>query len=381
MYFQSNMLLLCIALWLCIQSIESSGSDLRAGSSCHPNSRSKCASGLICQNEVCKIDTKGICTNDRDHCAEGLSCVGTGRRKRCYVPMGPGKECLIDPYWFCASNLVCENEICKIPQGGDCTGYEDSCASGLMCLGRNNRKTCGMVVDVGGVCGNDPSKVCDDGLTCDRNTCKIAESESCSSSPDACASGLSCVGRSGKEQCQAISTVGERCEVAGGSTCEGGLVCENSVCKISNRGTCTQNRDQCANGLSCVGSGEQKRCMKLMGPGGRCNTDPFWVCSRGLLCQRNRCRLQLDADCTDDPKYCELGLVCTGNKDDKKCTKPLALGEKCHQNPFEMCGRSSICDKKDLRCKIKRGKSCFRASGYCVSGTRCRGKGRRKKCY
>jgi len=222
-------------------------------------------------------------------------------------------------------------------------------------------------LSAGSPCRRKSRLQCEPGLTCDKKTCKISERGSCTSTPNECASGLSCVGPSGRKRCEVLSKAGEKCAPTGYNICARQLVCQNRVCKIQDSGTCTNAEDQCADGLSCVGTSRKKRCKVLMGPG-------------GVSCRGKRCRLPLDADCSDNPDDCKKGLVCTGHRDDKKCREPLALGDRCGHDPFRMCSSSDVCDKKDSKCKIPKGGSCSRRTKYCVSGTKCAGKKRRPKC-
>eukprot|EP00171_Calliarthron_tuberculosum_P003058 IDg3058t1 len=94
----------------------------------------------------------------------------------------------------------------------------------------------------------------------------------------------------------------------------------------------------CSRGKVCAGTLYKKKCVKPMGHGKRCGTDPFWVCKKSLRCIKNRCRRRV-ARC---PR-CSRGKVCAGTLYKKECVKPMGLGKRCGTDPFWVC-------KKSLRC-------------------------------
>lgn len=311
-----------------VSSISASGAkSLSAGESCHPNSIPKCGSGLSCEDEVCKIEDRGECTDTPDLCVSGKACVGTLTKKKCKTLMGPGEQCEVDPFWVCENGLECDDKVCKITQGGECTESPTECLDGLTCVGTNKRKLCKVVRELGETCGQDPFWVCEDGLVCE-GTCRIPEGGSCDDAPNACVSGTRCISDivgsgkvCGKPKPAKPVPAGGACKVTGTDKCDKGLKCERNVCKIKSEGVCTNNVDDCQSGTMCVGTDRKKKCKRPMGVGKSCK-DPFWVCRSSL-----------------------------------------------------------VCDEHDLICKIPRGSACKkRTAKLCVSGTKCVG-GRRKKCH
>lgn len=241
-------------------------------------------------------------------------------------------------------------------------------------------------------CGN--NRVCQSGLCFIRrdSRCKI------SSSVPPCEPKTKCV----HGVCRRTATLGQTCRRKDDyRDCDNGLECDNNVCKLSNNGNCTPNPGSCATGLLCVGRAGKKRCRKPMQAGGRCRTDPYWICAKNLVCgDDNICRVRRgdsclpqrvgnddDDDDDDDKKKnkslpCVKGTECIGSRTVKKCEKANAPGGACAivNNPTAICESGLICEKKV--CKVPKDKSCLRNGKpvECISGTKCVGSDQRKTC-
>lgn len=342
-----------------------------------------CESVLSCEDNVCKISSGGVCTDNTKLCAKGLSCVGTGTLKKCKTLRKVNQKCGKDPFWVCKSGLVCQG-TCKIAEDGVCTSSTKSCATGLACVGLRRTKRCKVLVSINGVCGKTDFDICKRGLVCQKKKCKIPNGQSCDGAPKtACVSGTVCVKESDKgPRCLVPPPVkvGGTCKKAGFDKCSKGLVCESNVCKIGRLGVCTKNNRLCAKGLSCVGAGKTKKCNMLMGPGKKCETDPFWFCQKGLVCQKKECKIAEGDVCTKNTEACVRGTECVGTAKTKKCKRPMGLGKRCGKDPFWVCLSSLVCDEHDGKCKIPKGGVCGGPTAkLCVSGTKCGG-GSRRKC-
>lgn len=354
----------------------------RVGQRCHIDPFWVCEENLQCEDNTCKVPSGGTCTNDEDDCVTGTECIGTKSNKKCKVLRKVDETCGQDPFWVCEGGLICDGK-CKIPKDGVCTMNKESCAKGLECLGSGAEKRCEMRVPVGSVCETDPFELCENGLVCEEKECKIAMGGPCGDAPSgSCVSSTIC---GDNEICVKPPPkpvgVGEVCNKTGMDKCESNLVCEKNMCKIKRGGVCTKYPNACSMNLSCVGTGSTKRCNKLMGPGERCEVDPFWVCQDGLVCQNKRCRIAAGDVCTRSRRACVSGTWCVGTRTVKRCKAPKGLGEQCGKDPFWVCHRGLTCDRRDYRCKLRRGRHCNSKTGkYCVSGSKCVGY-RYKKCW
>lgn len=337
-----------------------------------------CTTGLICEQSSCKIPETGTCTGNQNSCASGLNCVEIGEEKQCQKPSPVGGECESNFFKLCATGLICMDNECKIPSMGLCTDNQDACAFGLSCLGTKEEKKCTEPTAVGGECETDLFNFCKSNLVCQKNLCKIPASGACTNNPDECADGLKCVGSDDVKQCTTPSLVGDGCEIDMFSFCEDGLICEENECKIAERSTCTREPNACASGLRCVGANKEKRCKKLMPVGEKCETDPFWFCEDGLICQNRRCRIPSKGLCLHAPSFCVRNTKCVGTETMKKCKKPMSLGEPCGSDPFWVCSDNLVCD--DNLCKLPKGSLCTKNPTECLSGTKCVGTDKVKRC-
>lgn len=348
------------------------------GGKCESDRLKVCNSGLICQDSTCKIPEGESCIENTADCSSGLNCVEIGEGKQCQKPSSVGGECENALFKVCTSGLICEENVCKIPTLGTCTIDLDGCAFGLSCFGTDDEKKCTKPIPVGGECETDPFQFCESALVCLNNMCKIAENSACTDNQEGCVDGLRCVGSNDVKQCTKPSPVGGDCEISMFSLCEDDLKCEENQCKIREGSVCTGAPNSCSSGLSCVGANEEKRCKTLMPVGGKCRTDPFWICEKGLVCQKEHCRIPSKGLCLHAPKFCARGTKCVGTNTKKRCKKPMRLGGRCGTDPFWVCGGRLLCDNN--RCKLPKGSLCKRHPTKCLSGTKCIGNQRVKRC-
>lgn len=169
-------------------------------------------------------------------CAPGKVCVGPTGNKKCVTPMNVGETCGQDPFWVCMTGLTCEHFVCRgkfVPEGGRCTDGGLRCRQGFTCAETATVKKCVKPMQEGKQCGNDPYWVCRDGLVC-----------------------------------------------------RGG-VCQRN--RIPRDVSCRFPEAVCEHGLVCAGPPKNPRCVKAMGKGGQCSTDPYWVCRSGLKCVDGVC--------------------------------------------------------------------------------------------
>lgn len=92
----------------------------------------------------------------------------------------------------------------------------------------------------------------------------------------------------------------------------------------------------------CAGPPENPRCVMPMLEGGQCRggRDPYWVCAEGLQCINNICRrvrATTGGRCDGEGDVCEDGMVCAGPPEKPRCVKPMGPGGKCGVDPFWVC--------------------------------------------
>lgn len=260
----------------------------------------------------------GFCEESGSVCAEGLTCAG-GPPKRCISFMGEGQKCETDPWWICQEGLQCVSKVCRKPviaQGGVCDAPGSLCGTGLTCAGGPPKK-CINLMGEGQSCLIEPWWICQDGLECVSNVCRkpaIARGGVCEAAGSVCATGLTCAGGPPKK-CVELMGDGQKCETDPWWICQDGLECVSKVCRkpvIAQGEVCEAPGSVCAAGLTCAG-GPPKKCIKLMGEGQKCQTDPWWICQESLRCVSRRCvkRGVLEGRrCTRGRTPCQEGLVC-----------------------------------------------------------------------
>eukprot|EP00737_Agarophyton_chilense_P000166 gb/GEZJ01000193.1/.p1 GENE.gb/GEZJ01000193.1/~~gb/GEZJ01000193.1/.p1 ORF type:complete len:333 (-),score=13.08 gb/GEZJ01000193.1/:1788-2786(-) len=202
-----------------------------------------------------------------------------------------------------------------------------------------------------------------------------------------CPKNTVCAGPIWRKRCVIPMTLGKTCGVDPYWVCAKGLKCKKHVCtlpKIEVGGDCTREGSVCVSGAVCAGTDKKKMCVKPMGPGGRCGSDPFWVCKSGLECSMGACvkpKVPLGESCLERGSRCVEGAICVGTPTKKLCKRPRTVGQSCEVDPFWVCEDgldcvSNICVKP----KVPRGGDCLPEGSVCEDGTVCAGSDRKKKC-
>lgn len=316
--------------------------------------------------KICKLPIRAPCNDHPSECISGLHCVGPIGRKLCHKPMGINKRCQIDPYWECAEGLSCVANVCKGSERRDCLGT-DECSTGLECIGPAQGKQCRKLMKIGASCGTDPYSVCDihTGLKCEVGICKKEEGQACTAKEE-CSNGLHCVGPDKSRQCRKEMRAGEKCEHDDYGQCAHGLKCTHNICKIPISGRCDAEygkelNHHCAEGVQCIGPPGKSACLNAMRLNGGCQTDPYWVCAYGLYCQSNICKGDIAHPCSSSSD-CKRDLQCVGPFGTKKCRKEIGLREKCLIDSNNTC-------KVGLDCVSGFCKS--QVDGNCTSNLDC----------
>eukprot|EP00171_Calliarthron_tuberculosum_P018980 IDg18980t1 len=195
------------------------------------------------------------------------------------------------------------------------------------------------------------SKPCNAGYACRYGICLhqgvLKKGALCSFSKSKCASGLVCAGASYRKLCVAPMSLGGRCGSDPSWICKSGLFCQGG------------------------------RCVKEIGSGGACN-DPFWKCNHGLSCIAGVCKtiktvIHTRGKCEGTSHLCAYGFSCSKNG---FCVKIVDLGGKCngeelvckHGQTCTRTGSSHICTKT-----VGSGNECDDSSLLCKSGYTCSG--------
>lgn len=351
-----------------------------AGQSCRRRGSEyrECNNNLVCISHVCRIKERQLCDSHPSQCRPGTACVGPKGRRKCFKPMGPGKRCKVDPYWFCQKNLLCQDRICRVGEGGSCVAGRKllPCAKGLRC----KDKVCRRLTGPGGKCSGTGQSTCQQGFTCERGICKVPKNKSClrNGKPVACVSGTVCVGRQNRKNCKKPMGPGGKCLVDPFWVCLRGLKCQNRICKIPEKGDCSRATNQCVKGTKCVGPSRRKQCRRPNGPGGKCRSSPYDFCQNGLSCQRHVCHIKKNQPCDKNPNLCVVGTKCVGPLRKKRCKRPQGFGQKCRANSYHECGNVLTCDNGV--CRIALNGNCRRRRNGCVKGAVCVGPRNNMRC-
>ncbi|XP_070203211.1 uncharacterized protein [Littorina saxatilis] len=346
----------------------------------------------------------------------GTSCLGRSEIKRCHL------------------DCSCENNICKINLGGDCTGWKSvhciavaGCIGGtcqldinVACTGRESfcrfgaecdpvlakckwkiRQTCTTDTCVSGTycdqlskCKRQVGKECDDTLDCSAgSTCQLAQgSLKCICSGEATGfcdaqtgfAGGSCA--SGKCLASHLTCTANVCKCGPGYT----VFAANFTCKAGINTRCTTTSD-CNTGMECVnnvcklvpgqpctkGGGQ---CMPhvcdvddicRLEVGDNCSNDPR-LCKSGATCDAGVCKLMAGVMCAvARGTECRAGTICTESNHDTTKRCRLKLGQPCLGTHSTLCEKDAWCDKDDV-CKLRLGSDCVGANSvHCQSGTTC----------
>ena len=203
--------------------------------------------------------------------------------------------------------------------------------------------------------------------------------QTCTHTPTLCKPGLSCDGKRAQKRCITYKPAGMPCPADEDFwICTPGLTCESNVCKIPRGKDCTANPTQCAAGLSCDGKRASKRCITYKPAGMPCpSNEDFWICAPGLTCQSDVCKIPVGASCAASPSSCVAGAECRGAGGSKTCAPtPAKLGETC--SATVKCASGLACDAGV--CKIPRGQDCTANPTQCAAGLSCDGKRAAKRC-
>lgn len=202
----------------------------------------------------------------------------------------------------CRSNLVCDQDTktCKFPQGQACTSNEQ-CLTGQVC-----NITCTPSLLQGAL--NEPclpNNVCQTGLICTNNICKIPVGGGCLTNND----------------------------------CVPGSICSSDICKISEGQVCTTN-NQCAENLRCIDG----TCSQFAALNQPCNDTIKCFPENDLTCVASignsmLCKLKAGIPCSNNSN-CSSG-TCSNNM----CTTvgntliSCNTGANCPQN---ICHPSAV---------------------------------------
>lgn len=217
---------------------------------------------------------------------------------------------------------------------------------------------------------------------------QIERGELCEGISEACASGLSCIGKEGLKRCFPKRKVDEQCGNDPFWECEDDLRCVSKLCVkplIALGESCNLPTDICENLLSCVGNTGNKRCFKKRAINEKCGKDPFWVCEEPLDCVSDICikaKIGEALPCNTETDECEESLTCVGNPGNKACVRTRGVGESCSKDPVILCNfdldcLSSICVKP----RVGKGLPCNDATEICEKGLRCAGPEDDKRCF
>lgn len=296
------------------------------GDNCDIKLSKKCSSTLTCEKKLCKLKDGRFCKKDID-CLGGRLCIGPRGKEKCKEPMKFGDKCKTDPYWICQKGLICEDGRCKVREGQECRSTSN-CVNGQKCVRiESSKRICKQFSELGAQC-NGHNKICNDGLVCEKNQCKIAKGSRCLSDME-CSEGSIC---SSKLGICAYLTHGETCGVKHRGKCSEGLKCDTKRrrCFLKENIECTgysSHQNPCIHGTTCVGK-KRKYCKRSLGLGQLCGIDPSWVCAESLACVRNKCchrsRLPVGGDCGQKNSKCASNLKCLlieGNK--RRCVRAL----------------------------------------------------------
>ncbi len=227
-----------------------------------------CAEGLKCSRGICidpnatsdedpaEDDTK--CSQDSE-CGEGSVCNKGACTEQNILKENSTCDAT-DKVNVCDKDLSCHNGKCMT---NEAIADEDKCKSDEDCAGEEFYTTClsngkcGMMHDVGDICGGDQD-FCNEGFECNIGVCVLLrqEGESCSREDSyECVSGLNCV----DSVCRVKVTDLDKGEACNDSyhLCKEGLVCRNEVCineRVEDESCNDETYDKCMNGLICRNS-------------------------------------------------------------------------------------------------------------------------------
>ncbi|XP_076439165.1 uncharacterized protein LOC143278038 [Babylonia areolata] len=257
---------------------------------------------------------------------------GAGRRA--------GQNCSLEqgqPPPLCYSGSVCDvDKICKYVLKAKCAGG-GACLPGTVCDIRpdpSSRKRAYKLCHkpLGSSCRDDQD--CVNGTICDTmKRCSIPQDESCQDQADMCMSGAKC--KDGKCQCDKTRTRFRR------DKCEGELGIVTGDCRELSP-TCRDTMADCVGGTCQCGASfvpvrEDLTCRRK--DRFACFQNDSIPCSRGAVCDRGICGVNINQSCADQPTNCRDGAVCDFMKMCK--VKP---GGQCRS--YGDCVAGSTCDQR-----------------------------------
>ena len=320
------------------------------GETCERSVFQVCEEDLVCQSNVCKIKENDSCAEEGndDQCESGTDCVGPDDAEECRKPIPVGQSCA-DEFSVCESQLVCEENVCKIPVDGRCDVDDFVCVAGSKCVRNGSASKCKEPIPVGEACRpNNGFDFCDDGLTCDRQKCRINENGDCLNNEIFCITSTTCVGDDTAKRCTQPVPLNEDCESVF-LECEGNLICDptTDTCKIDTFGRC-DGEDVCKSGTRCVTIMDVSKCLPVLNPGDTCGNPLLGVCPLDYMCLRNKCEnlssLPKWYPCHFTNAKCAEGLVCAGAANSKYCVVPIPVGQPCKTNhAFLVCADGLTC--------------------------------------
>ncbi|XP_070184850.1 prion-like-(Q/N-rich) domain-bearing protein 25 [Littorina saxatilis] len=315
-----------IVLWLTPPA-----SGINAGQPCNSTNPDpmQCVAKATCTGETCECDATyynnaGTCAsrltvgqpcdvNVQDQCAANLECENRDSDTKCRIPAGSATSCT-NTDANCVTGSVCENNLCKVSQGGICTTGQ--CVDGATCSGTSGTSgTCD--------CNNDRYP---DGTVC---LTRLTVGQPCDVNvQDQCAANLECENRDSDTKCRIPAGSTTTCG-SSDTNCVSGSICENNLCKVSQGGICTTG--QCVDGATCSGtSGTSGTCD--------CNNDRY---PDGTVCLT---RLMVGQPCDITvQRQCANNLQCNTRDSDTKCRIPSGSATTC-TNTDANCVSGSVCD-------------------------------------
>ncbi|XP_070199190.1 uncharacterized protein [Littorina saxatilis] len=339
-----------------------------------------CTSGLICEENKCKLDVRERCKKISD-CRASAQCDDITSSCRIKV----GGRCTDSGE--CGMDATCHAGSCRLQFGEACNASDDKCTALTKCStnAENTAPLC--LLELGQSCFGDNKIMCVDGTVCDKDSiCRTPPGAQCSTiNGEYCVWGTQCNGGS----CRLI--MGATCQT-NGIQCLPGLVCDSlGQCRIPADGSCSERPRGCLAGANCNSDKcecQTDNCIPSSGKIGSVCTvteedpqgketcsDPFAICDSNIgVCQCSGDFETVRANFTcakGSGSYCNttfpcpLGLVCDyGNI----CA--IDAGDSCEGRKIRFCRRDTICDIDSL-CRWTAGADCRSRKDMCLIGQIC----------
>ncbi len=272
--------------------------------------------------------------------AVGEPCGRSWDCSRDGVVRDPGEATPLDAPICHLGRRIC-GEPWTVPVGTRCDDGR-SCSPELVCRGLGRGQFfCENPGGSGEPCREPDlarSIVCAEELLCIQGACRgpLASGEACATYREECSEGLVCMGDHHGASCMAPARLGEPC--TGLDTCMDGLLCHDGRCTVpAGLGEDCSAGPACASGLSCVWMQDSRtrQCAESAGAGDACGGD--LLCGDGLRCTGSVC-----APPGDRGAGCGVHADCAGALwcIDGVCTDPPGAGEPCIGTA---CGSGLVC--------------------------------------